>query len=86
MRGVLNALMFSTYNLNHEYNRSTNQIDYVTSLKRHFSVFDGSEPESIKSVISANASKGMKIIKESQPINPHIEEMLSILKKHKILH
>lgn len=86
IRSVLNALMYSTYNLNHEYNRSTNQIDYVTSLKRHFSVFDGSEPESIRSVISTTASKGMKVIKESQPINPHIEEMLSILKKHKLLH
>ncbi|CAM4420802.1 hypothetical protein SAMN06265348_12241 [Pedobacter westerhofensis] len=86
MRSVLNALMYSTYNLNHEYNRSVNQIEYVTSLKRHFSVFDGSKPESIKNVISANALKGMKVIKESQPINPHIEEMLSILKKHKLLH
>jgi hypothetical protein len=86
MRSVLNALMYSTYNLNHEYNRSVNQIEYVTSLKRHFPVFDGSKPESIKNVISANALKGMKVIKESQPINPHIEEMLSILKKHKLLH
>ena len=86
MRSVLNALMYSTYNLNHEYNRSVNQIEYVTSLKRHFPVFDGSKPESIKNVISTNALKGMKVIKESQPINPHIEEMLSILKKHKLLH
>jgi hypothetical protein len=86
IRSVLNALIYSTYNLKHEYNRSVNQIEYVTSLKRHFSVFDGSKPESIKNVISTNALKGMKVIKESQPINPYIEEMLSILKQHKLLH
>jgi len=86
MRNVLNTLMYSTYNLNHEYNRSVNQIEYVTSLKRHFPVFDGSKSESIKNVISANALKGIKVIKESQSINPHIEKMLSILKKHKLLH
>ncbi|WP_158799422.1 hypothetical protein [Pedobacter sp. L105] len=86
MRNVLNALMYSTYNLNHEYNRSANLIEYATILKQHFPVFSGSEAESIKSVMSTHTQKGMEILNDSKFVNPHIEEMTRILKKHKLLH
>ena len=86
MRNVLNALMYSTYNLNHEYNRSANLIEYATILKLYFPVFSGSEAESIKSVMSTHTPKGMEVLNDSHSINPHIEEMIRILKKHKLLH
>lgn len=86
IRNVLNALMYSTYNLNHEYNRSANLIEYATILKQHFPVFSGSEVESIKSVISTHSLKGLEILNDSQSVNPHIYEMIRILKKHKLLH
>jgi len=86
MRHVLNALMYSTYNLNHEYNRSANLIEYAIILKQHFPVFSGSEAESIKSVMSTHTPKGMEVLNDSQGVNPHINEMIRILKKHKLLH
>lgn len=86
MRTVLNALMYATYNINRQFNRSANLIEYVTILKKHFAVFGGSGTESIKSVISTHAPKGIDVLKNSTSDNPHIEEMLNILKKHKILH
>jgi hypothetical protein len=86
MRNVLNALMYATYNLNREFNRSANLIQYAAVLKRFFAVFTGSETESIKSVIATHAPKGLEILKDSASDNPHIEEMLHILKKHKLLH
>jgi len=86
IRNVLNALMYSTYNLNHEYNRSANLIEYAIILKQHFPVFSGSEAESIKSVMSTHTPKGMEVLNDSQSVNPHIEEMIRILKKHKLLH
>lgn len=86
MRNVLNALMYATYNINREFNRSANLIQYVTILKKYFAVFAGSGTESIKSVIATHAPKGLDILKDSMNDNPHIEEMLNILKKHKLLH
>lgn len=84
MRSVLNALMYATYRLNDEHNRSANLIEYATSLLYHFPVFSGSTAESIKSVISTEKRKGIKLIIKSLSVNPYVEEMLNILKKHKI--
>ncbi|OKS85909.1 hypothetical protein [Mucilaginibacter polytrichastri] len=86
MRNVLNALMYASYNINREYNRSTNLVHYAAILKHHFSVFAGSGINSIKSVMATYSPKGIAILKGSSTDNPHIEEMLSILKKHKLLH
>ncbi|SDE94985.1 hypothetical protein SAMN05216464_11143 [Mucilaginibacter pineti] len=86
MRNVLIALIFATYNINHEYNRGVTQMEYVGILKRHFSVFSGSGPVSIKNTLATFNPKGIKVIKNSQSVNPHVDEMLSILKKHKLLH
>lgn len=86
MRNVLNALMYATYNINREFNRSANLIQYATILKKHFTVFAGSGTDSIKSVIATHAPKGLDILKDSISDNLHIEEMLNILKKHKLLH
>lgn len=86
MRNVLNALMYATYNINREFNRSTKLIQYATILKKYFAVFAGSGTESIKSVIATHTPKGLDILKDSVTDNPHIEEMLQILKKHKLLH
>lgn len=86
MRQVLNALMYATYNVNHEYNRKVTQTEYVGILKRHFTVFSGSEPMSIKNTMSTNNPKGLEIIKNSKLVNPYVEELLNILKKHKLLH
>lgn len=84
MRMVLNALMYATFRLNDEHNRSVKLIEYATSLIQHFPVFSGSTAESIKGVITNEARKGMEVLKKSLSVNPYIEEMLSILKKHKI--
>ncbi|MGJ1234799.1 MULTISPECIES: hypothetical protein [Sphingobacterium] len=86
MRNVLNALMYATYNINREFNRSAGLIQYVTILKRYFAVFACSGTDSIKSVIATHAPKGLDILKDSISDNLHIEEMLQILKKHKLLH
>lgn len=86
MRNVLNALMYATYNINREFNRRAKLIQYVIILKKYFAVFAGSGTESIKSVIATHAPKGLDILKDSVTDNPHIEEMLQILKKHKLLH
>lgn len=86
MRSILNALMYVTYQLNHEHNRSANLIEYASSLIQHFPVFSGSKPESVKSVLATHTPNGMKVLKDSQSVNPHVEEMISILKKHRILH
>ncbi|WP_222539236.1 hypothetical protein [Pedobacter polysacchareus] len=86
MRSILNALMYVTYQLNHEHNRSANLIEYASSLIQHFPVFSGSKPESVKSVLATHTPNGMKVLKDSQGVNPHVEEMISVLKKHRILH
>lgn len=86
LRNVLNALMYATYNINREFNRSANLIQYAAILKKYFAVFAGSGTDSIKSVIATHAPKGLDILKDSISDNPHIEEMLQILKKHKLLH
>lgn len=61
-------------------------MEYVAILKQHFTVFSGSEAMSIKKTMATFNPKGMEVIKNSQSINPHVDEMLSILKKHKLLH
>lgn len=86
MRNVLIALMYSCYSLNRNFYRGSNQINYVAMLKRYFSVFSTSEIESTKSVFATYAPKGLEVLKNNLNINPHIEEMLSILKNHKLLH
>ncbi|WP_316814775.1 hypothetical protein [Pedobacter nyackensis] len=86
MRNVLIALMYCCYNLNRNYYRGTNQITYVAMLKRYFSVFSTSEIESTKSVMATYAPKGLEVLKNNRDKNPHIEEMLSILKIHKLIH
>jgi len=86
MRNVLIALMYCCYNLNRNFYRGTDQITYVAMLKRYFSAFATSEIESIKSVLATYAPKGIEVLKNSIDQNPHVEEMLSILKIHKLLH
>lgn len=86
MRNVLIALMYSTYNLNRNYFRGLNQMMYVAMLKRYFSVFGTAKIESTKSILATYAPKGIEVLKNSQDKNPHIEEMLSILKIHKLRH
>ncbi len=86
IRNVLIALMYCCYNLNRNFYRGTNQITYVAMLKRYFSAFATSELESIKSVLATYAPKGIEVLKNSIDQNPHVEEMLSILKIHKLLH
>lgn len=86
MRNVLIALMYSCYNLNRNFHRGSNQTIYAKMLKRYFSVFATSETESTKSVMATYAPKGIEVLKNSIAVNPHIEEMLCILKNHKLLH
>ncbi|TCC99756.1 hypothetical protein EZ449_21325 [Pedobacter frigidisoli] len=86
MRNVLIALMYSCYSLNRNFDRRSNQIMYVAMLKRYFSVFATSEIESIKSVFATYAPKGIDVLKNNLGKNPHVEEILSILKIHKLLH
>jgi hypothetical protein len=86
MRNVLIALMYSTFNLNRNYNRHANLINYAAMLHQYFTVFSTSEAESTKSVMATYAPKGFYVLKENLAENPHIKEMLSILKSHKLLH
>jgi len=86
MRNVLIALMYCCYNLNRNFYRGTNQITCVAMLKQYFSAFATSEIESIKSVLATYAPKGIEVLKNSIDQNPYVEEMLSILKIHKLLH
>lgn len=86
MRNVLIALMYCCYNLNRNFYRGSNQITYVAILTRYFSVFSTSEIESTKSVFATYAPKGLEVLKINRDKNPHIEEMLSILKIHKLIH
>jgi len=86
MRNVLIALMYSSYNLNRNYYRGLNQMMYVAMLKQYFSVFGTAKIESTKSILATYTPKGIEVLKNSREKNPHIEEMLSILKKHKLRH
>lgn len=86
MRNVLIALMYSCYSLNRNFFRGSNQIMYVAMLKRYFSAFATSKIESTKSILATYTPKGMDVLKNSLDKNPHIDEMLSILKKHKLRH
>ncbi|EEI89708.1 hypothetical protein HMPREF0765_4613 [Sphingobacterium spiritivorum ATCC 33300] len=86
MRNVLIALMYSCYCLNRKFHRGSNQIMYVAMLKRYFSVFGTSKLESTKSVMATYTPKGIEVLKNSIKNNPYIEEMLSILKNHKLIH
>lgn len=86
MRNVLIALMYSTYNLNRNHYRGLNQMMYVAMLRQYFSVFGTAKIESTKSILATYAPKGIEVLKNSQDKNPHIEEMLSILKIHKLRH
>lgn len=86
MRNVLLALMYSCYSLNRNFYRGLNQITYVAMLKRYFLVFSTSEIESTKSVMATYALKGIEVLKNNLGKNPHVEEMLSILKIHKLIH
>jgi len=78
--------MYSSYNLNRNYYRGLNQMMYVAMLKRYFSVFGTAKIESTKSILATYAPKGIEVLKNSQDKNPHIEEMLRILKIHKLRH
>lgn len=86
MRNVLIALMYSCYTLNRIYHRGLNQLMYAAMLKQYFSVFGTAEIESTKSILSTYASKGIEVLKNNLDKNPHIEEMLRILKIHKLRH
>lgn len=86
MRNVLLAIMYCCYNLNRNFYRGSNQVIYVAMLKRYFSVFATSEIESTKSVFATYAPKGIEVLKSNLDKNPHIEEMLRILKIHKLIH
>lgn len=86
MRNVLIALMYSSYNLNRNYYRGLNQMMYVAMLKQYFSVFNTAKIESTKSILATYTPKGIEVLKNSRDKNPHIEEMLSILKIHKLRH
>jgi hypothetical protein len=86
IRQVLNALMYNTYNLNRDHNRSANQSKYVSFLNRYFTGFARSGTDSITRVMAAESRKGIDVLKKSTTVNPYIEEILSILKKHKLLH
>lgn len=86
MRNILYALMYSCYTLNRRFNRGSNQMMYVMMLKKYFSVFATSEVESIKSVFSTYVTKGLEVLKNNIGKNQHIEEMLTILKKHQLRH
>lgn len=86
MRNVLIALMYSSYSLNRNFYRGLNQMMYVEMLKQYFSVFGTAKIASTKSILATYALKGIKVLKNSKNQNSHIEEMLSILKIHKLRH
>jgi len=86
MRNVLIALIYFSYYMNRNFYRGSNQIIYVAMLKCYFSALSTSKKNSIKSVFATYTPKGIEVLKSNLGKNPYIEEILSILKKHKLLH